>query len=721
MTDNIYFALKPADQTANVLLQKADSWQVFLNSSGYLEKLRSAWKAYYGAYYNDVSNGHQVSFSGEQGELVNLPINHFRNLASNIVNMTTSNRPEMDARAMNNDNKSIIQAKLANGILDYYLREKKLERFLKRATELAVVMGAGFIKAEWNATTGAIYDYIDDDTTGQPDPQRPIYEGDIEFTTLSPFDVIMDGSKEDNNHDWYLVRTFKNKYDLAAKYPDLADKIIGLQSKSDYQKYYIGLHNATEETDDVPVFEFYHRKSDSMPNGRYMLFCAQEVILQDIGLPYRVVPIFRISAGDILGTPYGYTPMFDFLPIQEAINTLYSTVLTNQSAFGVQNLWTKPNSGLNVSNLSGGMNHIESEEKPEALNLTQTPKEVFDFIGMLEKVGETLTGVNSVARGNPEASLRTGAALALVQSMALQFNSGLQESYIELIEEIGTSIIQILQDYAKTPRLIAIVGKANKSKLQEFQADDISNIVRVYVDVGNPLSKTIAGRMELAQNMMQYGNLNDPKQIFQVLNTGVIEDLDGAEEDELNLIKLENENLMDGQVPPVMITDEHKQHIDEHKRCLQDPELRKDTGLVQRVTQHIQAHIQQLQTGNPELLQLLGQQPLPPPAPPGPPPGSAPPPSNGPPMPQPGPPQGPQQGPPQQGQPPQVQHVVHHHTGPPQAHKMKVPSALVPPMAGQSGVSQAPGASTINGPGLGPQGIQLARIPRSPLNVPPKG
>lgn len=703
MADNIYFALKPADQTANVLLQKADSWQVFLNSSGYLEKLRNAWKAYYGAFYDDVSNGHQVSFSGEQGELVNLPINHFRNLASNIVNMTTSNRPAMDARAINTDNKSIIQAKLANGILDYYLREKKLERFLKKAAEFAVVMGAGFIKAEWNATAGAVYDYLEDDTTGEPDPQRPIYEGDIEFTSLSPFDVIMDGSKEGNNHDWYLVRTFKNKYDLAAKYPDLADKIIGLASKSDYQKYYIGLHNLTEETDDVPLYEFYHKKTDAMPNGRYMLFCSQEVVLQNIGLPYRVLPIFRISAGDILGTPYGYTPMFDFLPIQEAINTLYSTVLTNQSAFGVQNLWTKPNSGLNVTNLSGGMNHVESEEKPEALNLTQTPKEIFDFIQMLEKVGETLTGVNSVARGNPEASLRTGAALALVQSMALQFNSGLQEAYIELIEDIGTSIIQILQDYAKTPRMVAIVGKENKTKLKEFQSDDISNIVRVYVDVGNPLAKTIAGRMELASNMMQYGGLNDPKQIFQVLNTGVIDDLDGAEEDELNLIKLENESLMDGEIPPVMITDEHKQHIDEHKRCLQDPELRKDAGLVQRVTQHIQAHIQQLQQGNPELLQLLGQQPIPPPQPPGPPPG--------PPQPQQGPP-----GPPQ-GQPP----APRHHNGPPQPHKVKVPQALVPPTAGQAGVQQAPGANTINGPGLPPGGIQLGRIPHAPLIAPPKG
>ena len=51
---------------------------------------------------------------------------------------------------------------------------------------------------------------------------------------------------------------------------------------------------------------------------------------------------------------------------------------------------------------------------------------------------ETLSGVNSVARGNPEASLQSGTALAMVQSQALQFMSGLQQSYIQLIEDVGT-------------------------------------------------------------------------------------------------------------------------------------------------------------------------------------------------------------------------------------------------------------------------------------------
>lgn len=695
-----YFAAADQDKVVGELLSKADSWYNNMLSNGLLDKLRSMWLAYHGAFYTGVSTGHQVSFGGEQGELVQLPINHFRNIASHIITITTSNRPSMEARAVNSDYKSKVQTILANGILDYYMREKRLETYLKNAVEYAVVLGAGYVKMEWNATAGEIYDYFDDETTGQPDMNRPIYEGDIEFSNLSPFDVLFDTTKEDQNHDWILVRTFKNKYDLAVKYPEFADKITSLRTKDELEKYSIGINTLLDKTDDVPVFEFYHKKTDSMPNGRYMLFCDTDIVLQDIGIPYRMIPIFRISSGEILGTPYGYSPMYDILPIQEAVNSLYSTILTNQNATGVQNFWIKPGSNITSYELSGGMNLIESMDKPEVLNLCSTPKEVFDFIKMLEQTAETLSGVNSVARGNPESSLRSGSALALVQSMALQFLSGLQQSYVALIENVGSGIIKVLQDYASVPRMAAIAGKSSRTQLKQFTNGDIANITRVYVDVGNPLARTIAGRMQLAEQLLQYkGDEVNPAQIIEVMNTGRLDSMTDDTQSQLLLIDRENEDLLDGETPPVMITDSHQEHIMEHRKVLNDPDLRKDSGLVERVTAHLNMHIQQLQTGNPQLLQLMGQQPLPPPQQQG----QQPQGQQGPQAPGP---QGPQQGAPQ-GQP-----------GPGQPHPPTQQVQAAPPQ-GQVGIAQQ--GNQVHGPGLPPNGVhepQPAKVPAQLLPSP---
>lgn len=604
--NDIYFAAKPAKDCAGIVLAKSQSFFNILRANAYLEKLQNMWRAYHGAYSTDayVNSGHRVSFTGEQGELVQIPINHFRNLAQHIYVMITSNRPVMDARSINTDYKSYAQTILANGVLDYYMREKKLEDCIKKACELSIVLGAGFVKMSWNATAGDIYDL-------DPETDEPIREGELEFTTLTPFDVVVDGTKENWDNDWILCRTFKNRYDLMAKYPELADKIRGIPAKNQSSIYRLAVFS-NDDTDDIPVYEFFHRQTESMPDGRYLLFLDSDVVLLDAKMPYRTIPIFRIAPSDILGTPYGYSPMFDIFPIQEGINSLYGTIMSNQNAFGVQNIYVPRGADISVSNLEGALNVIEANAKPEALNLTQTPAEVFKFVDMLIQSAETISGINSVARGNPEASLKSGTALALVQSQALQFISGLQQSYVRMIEDVGTGVIQMLKDFASTPKVIALVGKNNRPYLKEFTGEKISSINRVVVDVGNPLARTIAGRVQMAEQMMQMKIIQNPNQYFQVINTGRIDSMTEGVMDELMLIKKENEQLMEGENPLVSPLDKHSEHIQEHKAVLADPDLRNDPQLVKNVMDHVEGHVNALRTTDPSLLQMIGEQPLPP-------------------------------------------------------------------------------------------------------------
>lgn len=600
--NDIYFAAKEAKDAASVLLDKSTSFFNVLKANAYLEKIAKNWNFYHGNFDGTVGYGHQVGFAGEQGELVSFPVNHFRNLAQHIYVMITSNRPIMEARAINTDYKSMAQTYLANGILEYYMREKRLEDCLKRAAELAIVLGAGFVKLAWNASGGDIYD-ID------PDTGEAVRDGELEFTTLTPFDVVVDGTKESWDNDWVMCRTFKNRYDLIAKYPELADKINAIPSKNQSSVYRLAIFS-NDNTDDVPVYEFYHKSTDALPEGRYMLFLDSDCVLLDAKMPYRTLPIFRIAPSDILGTPYGYTPMFDIYPLQESINALFGSIMTNQNAFAVQNIYVPRGADINVNTLQGQMNIIEGNAKPEALNLTETPAEVFKFLEMIIQNAETISGVNSVARGNPEASLKSGTALALVQSMALQFISGLQQSYVKLVEDVGTAVIQILKDFATTPKVVALVGKNNRPLLKEFTGEKISSINRVVVDIGNPLSRTIAGRVQMAEQMMQMKLITEPSQYFQVISTGKIEAMYEGEMSELLLIKSENEQLMEGSQVITSPLDQHKMHITEHRAVLADPDLRKDKNLVQSVLGHINEHLQFLRNTDPALLQLIGEQPV---------------------------------------------------------------------------------------------------------------
>jgi hypothetical protein len=601
-----YFAALPSDEAVNEISHKIQIWGKNTIYNNYLSKLNKSMSYYHGDFSRSGEN-HGLSYSGEQSELVNFPVNHYRNIGLHLLNMTTANRPNLKTRATNTDFKSQAQAILADGLLEYYFREKNLEDYIKIATEYAIVLGEGYVRMGWNSTAGQVVD--EDEETGEK-----FYEGDLEFANLSPFDIVRDPSREDQNHEWLIVRTYKNRYSLVAKYPELEEAIMAAPSKDDLDN--ISYSSLSEEkTEDIPVYEFFHKKSDALPDGRYIVFVSSEAVLYDGPLPYRDIPVYRIAASNRMGTPFGYTTMFDLMPIQESINLLFSTVITNQNAFGVQNVMVPKGADMNLTQLAGGLNIIEYNNlggKPEALNLTNTPAEIFNMLKMLEQQIETISGINSVTRGQPEASLRSAASLALIQAQAVQFSSSLQHSYTRLVENVGTGIIRILKDYAQYPRVAAIAGKAQRIYMKEFSSKDLTGIDRVTVETANTLAKTTAGRLEIANQLMQMGLVKNVDQYFTVLNTGKLENMLEGDQAELLLIRSENERMMDGGQVQALATDQHQVHVQEHKALLADPDLRQDPILAELVLNHITEHIELLRNTDPGLLAITRQQPLPP-------------------------------------------------------------------------------------------------------------
>lgn len=598
----VYFAAREAEDCAAALLEKGASFFQTMRSNSYLDKISQMWYYYYGNFNQENgSDGHEITFTGEQGELVKLPVNHFRNLAQNILNMIIANRPVLEARAINSDYKALSQTYLANGILDYYMREKGLEEAINECVEMAIVLGSAYIKMDWNSMGGDMYEQ-------DPDTLEPVFEGELEFSVLSPLDVVVDGTKERWNHEWIMTRSYVNKYNLIAKYPELADKIASISTKNENLQSRIG-YFTNDTTDDIPVFEFFHKRTAAMPDGRYMIFLANDIVLIDVPLPYREIPIFRLAPANIMGTPYGYSNMFDIYPLQEAINALMSGALTNQNAFMVQSVFIPRGADLSTDSLDG-MTIMEGNAKPEPIQLTQTPPEVFEMVKGLIQTAEMLTGVSSVTRGQPEASLRSAQALALVQSMSLQFQSSFQQSYVKFLENIGTCVIEVLKDFAHTPKLIALVGRNKRPLLKEFKGDMIKDIKKVIVDVGNPLSRTTAGRVQMADQLAQMKLIKNPQQYFMVMETGKLDTLIEGDISDLLLIKRENEWLLEGREVFANPLDQHRMHIMEHRAVINDPELRMNPELLSNVQTHLQQHIDLLRTVDPDLLMLINEQPL---------------------------------------------------------------------------------------------------------------
>ena len=493
------------------------------------------------------------------------------------------------------------------------MREKRLERHMKQACEFALIFATGYVAMEWDAQAGDKYGV-------DPETGKISHTGDLKVEALTPVDVIVDIFKETSKKDWIVLRRWENKYDKIAKHPDLKDEILEVATKDDQvNRLNYSVTTSNFPTDDIPVYTFMHEKTPALPDGRMMILSNDKTVYYDGPLPYRKVPVYRIAPGEFYGSPYGYTQAFDLLAIQEALNSLYSSAVTNNMTFATQNITVPRGSNINVTQLHGGLNLIEHDPKlgkPEPLQLTASAPELYRLIEMLEAKHETLAGINSVVRGNPEASLKSGAALALVAAQAIQFNSGLQGQYVELVEDLGTGLIEILQDYAKAPRLAMIAGKSARPFMKEFTGDDISDISRVTVEMGSAVSRTLAGKVERANNLLQAGLIKTPEEYIMVEQTGKLEPMIEGQTSQLLLIKSENERLREGDQIQAVVTEDHRLHIMEHGSVLSNPVTKEQPEVVAAVTEHIQQHLELLRTTDPQLLQLLGQQPLPPLQPP---------------------------------------------------------------------------------------------------------
>jgi hypothetical protein len=611
MSKSTYFANLVGDELASAVYDKVSAYRREIERNGRLGLWEKAYRAYYAL---DAYNRHEAAMirrGGEQQELHLLKANHYRNFLTHLHVLTTQQRPAFECRATNTDYKSQLQTILGANILEYYMREKRLEEHFRRAAEFCLNYGEAFVTLDWDATKGE---------SVVADEEGIIPTGDIVGRVYGPMQVARPCRADpDTELNWVVITLYINRYDLAAEYPAFADKIMSFSGDTN-ETDVIGYGRFSDDDDDdmIPVQVLYHDRTPACPTGRFAKCLGSQVTLVENtldALRYKKMPVYRMAAYNQDGTSFGYTVAFDLLCVQEAIDIMYSTILSNQATFGVQNIWIKPGSTLYPSQLSGGLNVLESEEKPEPINLTYTPPEIFKFVQGLETLGEVLSGINSVARGQPEASLKSGSALAMVASQAVQFSNSISAAYIKLLEDVGTGVITLLQTRAAVPRTTAIAGKSNRSYIKEFVGDDIDSINRVVVEVVNPVSRTTAGRIQMAQDLLQAQAVT-PQEYIQVITTGKLDVAIEDEQAETLLIRSENEDLREGRPVVVTAVDMHVRHINGHKVVFADPDARRDPAIMSAALAHIQEHIDALRNTDPALLNVLGQAPIAPGTPP---------------------------------------------------------------------------------------------------------
>jgi hypothetical protein len=619
-SSNTYFASLPPARIGQALFAKVKDKQDDVALREYDMRNRRSYQYYYGLDPSGVHATSGVLRGGEQGELAEVRVNHSRSLVQTLLNLISAVKVVWQPVATNSDYSSAGEVELAQNILEYYWQDRQVNTHALRGLEEAIAFAEAFVFTEWDETAGEDFAAVE----GQM-----VRTGDVRLTPLSTWDVLRDSSvKSFHELSWVILRTQRNKYDLAARFPESEKQILSVTSDEPLLTQG-GQTRVPKDSDNVTCYYFFHKPTAAVPQGRETIFLDAKCVLQDGPLTYPVWPLHRVFHSELIGTPYAYTPYYEVLGVQELMDSLQTVIASNQTTFGAQAIAAQMGSELEPDQLAGGMRVIyypPGGKEPTPLQLTKSPPEVFEHLKSLKQDQEQLMGISGVVRGTPEYGDMSGTALALLQAQTVQQSSGLQNNYLRFLESIGGAILELLKKYAKVERRISISGKASRFLQTDssFTGQSIGQVRKVMVEIGNPMSQTPAGRGEIAKDLIKMQLVKTAEQYEQVLSTGRLEPLTRSLQHELLLVLHENEMLQDGKQPVLSPDDDHQMHAREHRAVLANPEARENPSVIQAYTAHIEEHFQAYFNSDPRRLIMMGQQPppvlMPPPGAPGAPP-----------------------------------------------------------------------------------------------------
>jgi hypothetical protein len=637
----VYWAADETSECIHAALEKRRAYRDWLLRTGRVGRMQRSLRAYYGYTPNGDGDTSTILAGGDQGEIADLACNHFAALVRQALVLITSDKAAFKAVAGNTDYKSLAQAALADGLLEHYDRKLHVSDMEGSAAFRALLMGEGYVSVTWDAEAGDAY-------AVDPETDRAIREGDLSFRVFSPLDVAYDVTATQGQRPWMLLETRRNKWDLVAQFPEKKDSILGAQLERDGFDYLLWNLDQPRVSDDVVrVYELYVQPSPAVPDGRLVIFVDADTALFDGPLPYDGVPVYGMQPDETIGAASGHTSTFDLLGLQQALDMTATIATTNLQAGGVVNFWAPSANDLNVRQISGGMNFINSPVKPEALNGVAMSPEVGRWAGQYVAWMQAISGINSAVRGDPDKGM-PAQAMAFLQAQAIQFHSGLQKGFQRLREQVRTANIDLLKRYATTKRVALISGKATGYLRREFTADDLRGIDRVTVEAINPALRTMAGKKAIADELLQRGMLQTPQQYILLLTTGKLEPLFEGEEANLLRIRRNKELLQEGiGLPPVAVgpdgrpmvdlntglaefaddgqphvrplkSDTHWLDIPEYLAVLAMPDARERPQVVQAVTEVVEYQLALWRSMDPALIAVLKGQPAPMPAMPAP-------------------------------------------------------------------------------------------------------
>ncbi len=515
-------------------------------------------------------------------------------------------KPELRVRAFSDEEGDIKAAQLATGILKYVGQRIGLQDILSKGLVWSEICGSVFYKVLWDEKGGR---QVAVDGQG-----LPVYEGEVQVSVLSPFEVFPDRLDAEDfdglgsvihaqivSADYILER-----FGVAIKGEDI--RVAQGYSEPSAASQRGALHT-TKVQEGVLLLERYIRPSGEFPEGKLEIVAGGKLLYEG-PLPYkngvrgeRSFPFVKQDSMRLAGAFFASSVVDRLIPVQRAYNAVRNRKheFLNRLSMGVLTVedGSVDTDELSEEGLLPGkvLVYRQGGKAPEMLDCGNIPNEFKDEEEWLEKEFSLISGVSDLSQSSTPVRVTSATGLQLLLAQDESRLSATTACMERAVKEIGRQALRLYRQFAGSARLMTLTGENKKTQAYYFNASKLDvNDIQFEPNEGTTPEEKRATLLKLYEAGLlsdEEGNLSkeNKNRILEAFGFGSYEN--ARDISALHIAKAGEENL-ELKVADVEADeyDDHALHIVEHTRFLLSEEFKrsKDLQIKARFLAHIGQH-----------------------------------------------------------------------------------------------------------------------------------
>lgn len=521
--------------------------------------------------------------------LQKLVIPHLHDLTETRVSQMTKIKPSVEVLPKNNEWEDRSSAKVVDFVLKHLWYVNNIDYLVQLQHRHARIFGESYIFVDWNPNKGDLHPlYVEAknlkikevEVDGEKvSLKKPIKVGDIEYNLELPWRVFLQNKQKFEDVQYAFRVKIVPTSELQEKYKEKADKIKVTDDLNIFD-----INNFTEKLveDHTVVYEFYHLRTEHLPDGRLVKF-TNECILEDGEYPYQFehFPFVRLTDLDIPGKLRGLSKYEMLAPVVNMFDNINSLIAKNIYMMAHAK-WMMPRGAAKIEQLGNDNTVIQytGSRPPEMVQVAPNPPEVYRFRETLLQDIQVLYGNHGISRGEIPRGITASSALQFLNELENARASTEIAKHGFMLIDLAKITKAIAGEKYKTDdgRLVRIVGQNNQFLIRHFDMAHLHKDYDIRFDLSTGIPESKAGKYSRVLDAMQRNpNLFDAERWEELLELGNTEKMVDLATAAIRCADSENEDIAAGRpVAPVEEWEDHIQHLRSHYRFIQSRQFKEE-------------------------------------------------------------------------------------------------------------------------------------------------